>query len=79
MGDFSIIDPWQTFDIYNKDENGDKEYIHSLKILGFTWVVWCMTVFFTLTIFMNFIIAVIGGSFGKVQIYSVAHDYKQRV
>lgn len=30
-------------------------------------------------IFMNFIIAVIGESYSKVNQYAIAHDYKQRV
>ena len=48
-------------------------------IVCFTYILWGFSLFFTSMIFMNFIIAVIGESYSKVNQYATAHDYRQRV
>ena len=64
MGDFSLIDPFMTFDINTEDENGNPvEYRHTYNIMMFTWLIYVISVFFLFMIFMNFIIAVIGDSY----------------
>ena len=80
MGDFSVIDPYQGFDIIDfPEESGDSMYRHSYKITVFTFVLWGIGIFFLFMIFMNFIIAVIGDSYEKVIKFKEAHDYKQRI
>lgn len=92
MGDFSIIDPKQGFDIqivqYISDTSNeidvqkmaeDPKYRHSLLIVYFTFFIYMVSAFMLFMIFMNFIIAVIGESYSKVNQYATAHDYRQRV
>lgn len=80
MGDFNP-DMFQGFDIITEfDEDGKPlVYRHSYKIMIFTWVVFCFTVFMMFMIFMNFIIAVIGDTYQSVYKYKDEFDYKQRV
>jgi len=79
MGDFSIIDPYQGFDIIDHPElEGDAKYRHSRLIMIFTFFVFILCVFFMFMIFMNFIIAVIGESYSKVIQKKEAFDYQQR-
>ena len=80
MGDFAMIDPWQTFDRYEEiAPDGNPVYRHSLEIVYFTFLLWVMAIVFLFMIFMNFIIAVIGDSYDRVIEYKEAHDYQQRV
>ena len=80
MGDFALIDSYQTFDIFDSDEidefgNEIKDYRHPYSQVWATWSVWVIAIMFLFMIFMNFIIAVIGDSFNKVLEYKKAHDY----
>jgi hypothetical protein len=83
MGDFSMIDPYQGFDLIESDESdGDHDadddkitYVHSFQIYIFTFVLWAIGIFFLFMIFMNFIIAVIGDSYNAVIEFKEAHDY----
>lgn len=75
MGDFSLLESDSTFDI--KDENA--EYVHSHLIVGFTWFIYVVSVFYLFMIFMNFIIAVIGDSYNAVIENKDSHDYQQRI
>ena len=83
MGDFSLIDPYQTFDIFSVEDEQDPDsgiiYRHSMLILHFTFFIWVMSIFFLFMIFMNFIIAVIGDSYNKVIELKMAYDYQQRI
>ena len=76
MGDFSLIDPYQGFDLFTKNkETGEINYKHSKLIVIFTFLIFMLSVFALFMIFMNFIIAVIGESYSKVTKFAVAHDY----
>ena len=81
MGDFSLIDPYMTFDIYDTDRHDEStgtdilNYRHSNPQVWATWSVWVIAIMFLFMIFINFIIAVIGDSFNKVLEYKKAHDY----
>jgi hypothetical protein len=79
MGDFSLIDPWQTFDTYEFIEDGSIEYTFPMRVVMFTWVIWGISIVFLFMIFMNFIIAVIGDTYDRVIQYKEAHDYQQRL
>jgi hypothetical protein len=80
MGDFSLIDPFNTFDPNEKDDEGNiVEYRHSYKVMMFTWFIYMVSIFFLYMIFMNFIIAVIGDSYGAVYKYKDEWDYLQRI
>ena len=81
MGDFSLIDPYQTFDMIDVEHEGGQpyKYRHSIVILHFTFFIWVMSIFFLFMIFMNFIIAVIGDSYNKVIELKMAYDYQQRI
>lgn len=79
MGDFSLIDPWQTFDTYEFTEDGSIEYTFPMRVVMFTWVIWGISIVFLFMIFMNFIIAVIGDTYDRVIQYKEAHDYQQRL
>ena len=74
MGDFSLLDSDETFDITK-----DGEYVHSNLIVGFTWVLFVISIFYLFMIFMNFIIAVIGDSYNAVIENKDSHDYQQRI
>tara|TARA_B110000285_G_C14608726_1_gene373954 strand:+ start:301 stop:459 length:159 start_codon:yes stop_codon:yes gene_type:complete len=40
FGDFSILDPYMTFDMYEiNEETGEKEYLHPTHIVTFTFIV----------------------------------------
>mmetsp|Transcript_26610 Transcript_26610/g.40601 ORF Transcript_26610/g.40601 Transcript_26610/m.40601 type:complete len:194 (+) Transcript_26610:541-1122(+) len=82
MGDFSILDPYQGFDLYSyeTDENGEEEKVfrYSLVVISFTFLFFLITIFFMFMIFMNFIIAVISESYSKVIQNKEAFDYQQR-
>jgi hypothetical protein len=78
MGDFSLIDPYQGFDLYKVSPTGEIEYRHSKLIVIFTFLIFMLSVFALFMIFMNFIIAVIGESYSKVTHFAEAHDYHQR-
>ena len=75
MGDFSLLDSDATFDV----KDGDGEHIHSQLIVGFTWFLYVVSVFYLFMIFMNFIIAVIGDSYNAVIENKDSHDYQQRI
>ena len=75
MGDFSLIDPWETFDRFEVNEEGEKEYSHQLIYVNFTWLIWSISIIFLFMIFMNFIIAVISDTYSGVIQYKEAHDY----
>ena len=81
MGDFSLIDPWQSFDTFEIDENDEsiKIFNHETVYVNFTWFIWLVSIIFLFMIFMNFIIAVIGGTYTNVIEYKEAHDYQQRL
>ena len=72
MGDMALVDPYQSFDI--KDENG--EYIQEYIIVVFTFLIFMIGQFFLFMIFMNFIIAVINESYGKIIIKKENYDYQ---
>jgi hypothetical protein len=85
MGDFSLIDPYMTFDIIDTTEieiEGSYEHEiienwrHGSAQVFFTWIIWLIAILFLFMIFMNFIIAVIGDSFNKVLEFKTAHDYQ---
>ena len=76
MGDFSLIDPWETFDTFKTNDDGVKEYNHQLVYINFTWLIWSISIVFLFMIFMNFIIAVIGDTYSGVIQYKEAHDYQ---
>lgn len=80
MGDFSIIDPYVGFDpidVYVDPETGIEyeENRHSRIIVLFTFLLFMMSSYLLFMIFMNFIIAVIAETYGKVSNHYVAHDY----
>jgi hypothetical protein len=77
FGDFSIIDPKMTFDLFTFVD-GEKVYSNTETIIYFTFLIYTVSVFCLFMIFMNFIIAVIGNSFKEVQSKADAYDYKQR-
>ena len=86
MGDFALIDMFEGFDRYetqtitiNGEEKSGRIYRHSFAIVGFTFVVFIFGTLALFVIFMNFIIALISDSFGQVNQYSIAYDYKLRV
>ena len=79
MGDLSIIDSTQTFDLYEMDQFDNKIYNQSSLIVNFTFVFFCIAQFILLMIFMNFIIAVISGSYRKINSNKECYDYIQRV
>lgn len=81
MGDFSLIDQKQGFDLYDdqiKLETGKDIYKNSVLIMHVTFFIYILSAFALFMIFMNFIIAVIGKSYEKVTSFAVAHDYKQK-
>ena len=79
MGDFSMIDPKQGFDIIDEiNEDGTPHYRHSNFIMLWTFFIFVICIFFMFMIFMNFIIAVIGESYSKVIMNKEAFDYQQR-
>jgi len=84
MGDFSIIDPYVGFDpvdSYIDPETGQEveTHRHSRMIVIFTFVIFMASSYLLFMIFVNFIIALIAETYGKVSQYYVAHDYHQRV
>ena len=79
MGDFSLIDMKEGFDlIQNPDAEGDDRYEHSFVIVLFTFAFFLICCFYMFMIFMNFMIAVIGESYSKVILNKEAFDYQQR-
>ena len=73
MGDFSLINPFEGFDICINGKHPtdphkclNDEYVHSYSIVTFTWVIFILGAFFLTLIFMNFIISVIGSSYAVV-------------
>lgn len=77
MGDFSMLSPYETFDIIDNPElEGDAKYRHSYIILIVTFMLWALGIFFLFMIFMNFIIAVIADSYNVVMEFKEAHDYQ---
>ena len=65
MGDFSMINTSQGFDLHTEID-GDLDYRHHYSLVIFTFIIFIICVFFLFMIFMNFIIAVIGESYSKV-------------
>ena len=62
------------FDLDNFGNSGD-----SLAIMILRWSIWILAVFIMNVIFMNFIIAVISESYGKVMQKVVASAFKAKV
>ena len=80
FGDFSLIHPWQGFDVFLEDEDtGEPIYNNSQTIVTFTYVIFILQSLTLFMFFMNFIIAVIADSYQTVIEFSEAHDYKQRI
>jgi hypothetical protein len=83
FGDFSVIDPFQGFDLKDPVEDtedpDDFTYRHSVIIVVFTFGIFIMQSLTLFMVFMNFIIAVISDSYSEVTRYKVAYDYKERV
>jgi hypothetical protein len=80
FGDFSMLDPYQGFDIQHEDPvTGEFTHSHSTYIVAFTFMVWIFQSFILFMVFMNFIIAVIGDSYASVIEFRDAHDYKIRI
>lgn len=75
FGEFTVIDPYTTFDYKNEDG----EYTRDVKIVITTFIIFILSSVFLYLMLMNFIIAVICNTYATVQKYAVAHDYKQRV
>ena len=76
MGDFSILNPYEGFDLIDDpDAEDDSKYRHSYIIVIFTFIIFLICCFFMFMIFMNFIIAVIGQSYHKVRMSKEAFDY----
>lgn len=75
MGDFSLIDPYNSFDL--KTKSGAYRYSQGLML--FTFCIYFLCVLCLTMIFMNFIIAVISDSYATVAACAIAHDYHQRV
>lgn len=73
FGDFSIVDPYYTFD-YVDAKTG--EYKRDIYIVVFTFLIFALSSFMLFMVFMNFLIAVIAESYTKVRAHAVAHDYK---
>ena len=65
LGDNALIDPYQSFDMYELDGD-EKKYKHSLWIVHTTIVVFLFSTLFLFAMFLNFIIAVIGNAFNEV-------------
>ena len=78
MGDFSMLDSNQSLDLY-KVENGSRVYRESVNIVVFTFIIFMFAQFILLMIMMNFIIAVISGSYEKINSNKLSYDYIQRV
>jgi len=77
MGDFALLDPYQSFDIIEEtNPDGSIAWRHSILMTYFTWIIWCISCFILFMIFMNFIIAVIGDTYSRVIENKDAHDYK---
>ena len=74
FGEFTVIDPYNTFD-YKKEG----EYVRDFKIVATTFIIFIFSSVFLYLMLMNFIIAVICNTYATVQKYAIAHDYKQRV
>mmetsp|Transcript_26614 Transcript_26614/g.40620 ORF Transcript_26614/g.40620 Transcript_26614/m.40620 type:complete len:304 (-) Transcript_26614:2409-3320(-) len=79
LGDFSMINIWQGFDIEEGvDANGNILYRHSRQIVMFTFVIFLLCAFLMFIIFMNFLIAVISEAYNKIIQNKEAFDYQQR-
>ena len=72
FGEFTVIDPYTTFDY--KDSDG--EYSREYKTVVTSFLIFVFSSVFLYLMLMNFIIAVICESYAKVKKYAVAHDYK---
>ena len=77
-GDFSVIDPFQTFDYLDTDLSTEHSmhYKHSISIVWISFVTFIIGSVFLFLMLMNFIIAVICDTYNKVKALSVPHDYK---
>lgn len=73
LGDFAMLDIFQTMDLQNADKDGWRV---SKKLMLFSWLVWFMGYFLLTLVFMNFIIAVIGETYTNVSEYRIAHNYQ---
>lgn len=63
-GDFASINMNETFDLIEKDEDGNAiGYVFSEKMMISMWVIFVISTFLMTMIFMNFIIAVISDSY----------------
>lgn len=76
FGDFSIVDPYRTFDYVNPLD--ETEYSRNFIFVCFTFMVFLLAAILLFMVFMNFIIAVISDSYATVTSHAVAYDYKQR-
>ena len=72
FGEFTVIDPYVTFDYKDEDDN----YTRSFSTVFVTFLIFIISSIFLYLMLMNFIIAVICESYAKVKKYAVAHDYK---
>ena len=74
MGDLAMIDPVYSFDY--RYRNGD--YKNDYGTVIFTFCIFMLGQFFLFMIFMNFIIAVINESYGKIIVRKENYDYLER-
>ena len=74
-----MLDPWETIDIFEVEEDGTKNYRHTKMILYCTWGIYIVSCVVLFMIFMNFIITVIGATYDRVIMNKEAHDYKERM
>ena len=80
-----MIDSQESFDLhadgfeYDPDVHEEIVYRFEPKIVYSTFIIYMICNFCLFMIFMNFIITMIGESYGKVKDYADAHDYKERV
>ena len=83
FGDFSVIDPYQGFDlkdpIEDTEDPDDFKYRHSVPVVLCTFVIFIVQSLTLFMVFMNFIIAVISDSYNEVTKRRVAYDYRERV
>ena len=68
FGDFNIIDPYQTWDYLDDNE----EYKHDIKIVWASFIIWVVTSVFLYLMLMNFIIAVVCETYLTVKKQAVA-------